>query len=430
MRRTPKLIALAMSGALILAACGGGDSKDSAGATSAPAGGGDATTGADGVKMGPGVTADGITLGVMADLTGPFKELDTGIQAGHKMWIDEVNKKGGVCGRQIKLQTLDHGYKADTATIQFPDIEPKVAGFMEILGSPVIAALVQDINDKKVTTEAVSWASTLLDQPYITIVGTTYDLEMINALDYLMTTGKIKKGDKIGHIYIDGEYGGNGLLGSQYFAKQNGMTIVEGKVTATDADMTSTITKFKSEKVKAIALTTTPTQTASAASKNVALGLNVPMVGNNPSFAPALLDTPAAAALSKLTVAQSAVPYDSPLAKMKELRTAFTKANPNVKPNYGVGFGYAMGEIWGQTLVKACAAKDLTRDGIHTAITSISSLSTDKLVATLDYSKPGSPPSRSVYLMTPDKATPGGLKQLKALSESADAKTYKAPKEQ
>jgi ABC-type branched-subunit amino acid transport system substrate-binding protein len=427
MRRSPKVMALAMSGALMLAACGGGGSDSNASATSAPAGG---TTGADGVKMGPGVTGDTITLGVMADLSGPFKELDTGIQAGHKMWVDEINKKGGVCGRQIKLDTLDHGYKADTATIQFPTIEPKVAGFMELLGSPIIAALLTDINDKKVTTEAVSWASTLLDQPYVTIVGTTYDLEMINALDYLMTTGKLKKGDKIGHIYIDGEYGGNGLLGSQYFAKQNDMTIVEGKVTATDTDMTSIVTNFKSKGVKAIALTTTPTQTASAASKNVALGLNVPMVGNNPAFAPALLATPAAAALSKLTLAQSAVPYDSPLPKMKELRTKFTKENPKATPNYGVGFGYAMGVIWGQTLTKACASKDLTRDGIHTAITSISNLSTDKLVANLDYTKPGSPPSRQVYLMTPDKATPGGLKQIKALSESADAKTYKAPKEQ
>jgi ABC-type branched-subunit amino acid transport system substrate-binding protein len=423
-------MALAMSGALLLAACGGGDDNNNASATSAPAGGGDATTGADGVKMGPGVTGDTITLGVMTDLTGPFKELATGIQAGHKMWVDEINKKGGVCGRQIKLETLDHGYKADQATIQFPTIEPKVAGFMEILGSPVIAALLQDINDKKVTTEAVSWASTLLDQPYVTIVGTTYDLEMINALDYLKSEGKIKSGDKIGHIYIDGEYGGNGLLGSKYFAEKNGMTIDEGKVTATDTDMKSIITKFKSDKVKAIALTDTPTQTASAASNNVALGLNVPMVGNNPAFAPALLDTPAAAAVSKLIVAQSAVPYDSPLPKMKELRTAFAKANPNVKPNYGVGFGYAMGVIWGQTLEKACTAKDLTRDGIHTAITSINNLSTDKLVANLDYTKPGSPPSRSVYLMTPDKKTPGGMKQIKALSESADAKTYKAPKEQ
>jgi hypothetical protein len=115
---------------------------------------------------------------------------------------------------------------------------------------------------------------------------------------------------------------------------------------------------------------------------------------------------------------------------MKQLRTDFAKANPNVKPNYGVGFGYAMGVIWGQTLEKACAAKDLTRAGMHTAITSISNLSTDKLVANLDYTKPGSPPSRSVYLMTPDKKTPGGMKQIKALSESADAKSYKAPKEQ
>ena len=114
----------------------------------------------------------------MTDLTGPFKDFSTTLQAGHKMWVDEVNAAGGICGRQIALETLDHGYKADTATIQFPDMEPKVAGFMEMLGSPVIAALKTDINDKQVTTMAVSWSSELLDQPYVIIVGTTYDLEI------------------------------------------------------------------------------------------------------------------------------------------------------------------------------------------------------------------------------------------------------------
>ena len=76
--------------------------------------------------------------------------------------------------------------------------------------------------------------------------------------------------------------------------------------------MKSIVTKFKGESVKAIALTTSPAQTASAATNNAGLGLNVPMIGNSPVFAPALLDTPAAAALSKLYVVASAVPYDSP----------------------------------------------------------------------------------------------------------------------
>lgn len=422
MRSPLKISALVMAGALVLAGCGGGDDE---------ADGGGGGTAADGVKTGPGVTDKEITLGVMTDLTGPFKDFSTNLQSGHQLWVDEVNKAGGVCGRTIKLDTLDHGYKADTATIQFPDMEPKIAGFMELLGSPVIAALKTDINDKKITTMAVSWSSELLDQPYVTIVGTTYDLEQINGLSYLLEKGDLKKGDKIGHIYIDGEYGGNGLAGSKYFAEKEGLTVVEGKITSTDTDMKSIITRFKGEKVTAISLTTSPAQTASAASNNAQLGLNVPMVGNSPTFFPSLLDTPAAKALGQLYVVASAVPYDSPAAKAKEIAKQFVAANPDAKPSFTVQFGYALGVIWGQILKSACDAKDLTRDGIHTALTSSSNISTDKLVADLDFSKPGSPASRQVYIAQVDKATPGGLKQVgKPLYESADAKTYKAPHEQ
>lgn len=419
MRRSLKVPALMLAGALVLAACGGDDDSASS----------NGDTDASGVKTGPGISDDAITLGVMTDLTGPFKDFSTTLQAGHKMWVDEVNAAGGICNRQIKLETLDHGYKADTATIQFPDMEPKVAGFMELLGSPVIAALKTDIDEKQVTTMAVSWSSELLDQPYVIIVGTTYDLEMINALDFLLEKGDLKKGDTVGHIYIEGEYGSNGLAGAKYFGEQNDIKISEAKVTSTDTDMKSIVTKFKGEKVKAIALTTSPAQTASAATNNVQLGLNVPMVGNGPVFAPALLDTPAAPALSKLYVAASAVPYTSPLAKAKELATQFEKENPDIKPSFTVQYGYAQGLIWGQILTKACEAKDLTRDGINAALKASDNITTEKLVSDLDFSKPGSPSSRDVYIAQVDKDTKGGLKQVQGLKAGKDAMTYKAPHE-
>ncbi len=408
--------AAAVAAALVLAACGGDDENGS-------------TTAEDGVEIGPGVTEDSITLGVMTDLTGPFKDFSTTLQAGHKIWVDEINGKGGVCGRQIKVETLDHGYKADQATIQFPDLESKSAGFLELLGSPVLAALRQDIDDKQLTTIGLSWSSDLLDQPYIVIVGTTYDIEMINGLSYLMEKGEIKKGDSIGHIYIDGEYGGNGLRGSKYFAEQNDMKLVEGKVTSTDTDMTSIVTKFKGERVKAIALTTSPAQTASAAANNVGLGLGVPMIGNNPVFAPVLLDGPAANALKELYVSASAVPYASDVPKAKYVADEFAKASGGAQPFFTAQFGYATGVIWGQILEKACAAKNLTRAGIHEALKSSTDLTTENLLPPLDYSKLGSPPSRQVYIAQVDKGSKGGLKQVKSLFESKEAKSYKAPKE-
>lgn len=429
MRRIRKIPVLAVAGMLMIAACGGGNSNDTAaaGSSGAPASDSGGSTDANGVKIGPGISADTITLGVLTDHTGVFKDLGNAISAGHQIWADEVNGKGGICGRKIAIDTVDHGYKADQAKIQFPDLEPKSAAFLDLLGSPVIAALKQDIADKQLTTLAISWSSVLLGAPYVTIVGTTYDLEMVNALDYLFDQGKLKKGDKIGHVYIDGEYGGNGLLGSKYFAAQHGMTVDEAKVTATDTDMKSIVTKFKGDGVKVIALTSTPTQTASVATNNAALGLKVPMVGNNPTFAPALLGTPAAAALAPLILAQSGVPFSSSVAEAKTIAATFTKQHPDLKPNYGVQLGYSFGLIMGEVLTKACAAKDLTRAGIHNALLASNNINTDKLLPPLDYSKPGQPASRSVYIVQVDKASPGGLKQLKALYEGKDATTYQVP---
>lgn len=418
MTRIPRLSGVLLAGALVLTGCGGGDDGSTADLASA-----------DGVKTGPGVTADAIDLGVMTDLSGPFKDLSTTLQAGHEMWADEVNAAGGICGRRINIETLDHGYKADNATVQFTDLEPKVAGFLELLGSSVISALTTDINDKQVTTLAVSWSSELLDQPYIVIVGTTYDLEVINGLDWMLATGKLAKGDTIGHIWIEGEYGANGLAGSKYFAQQNGLKLVDAKVTSLDTDVQSIVTKFKGQGVKAIVLSTTPPQTASAAANSAGLGLNVPLIGNSVSFAPALLDTPAAPALSRLFVVASAVPYDSPVAKAKELAKQFEAARTGLKPTFAVQYGYAQGLIWQQILTKACAAKDLSRAGIHAAPNSSSKITTDKLVSKLDFSKPGSPSSRDVYIAQVDKSVPGGLKQVQALKQFPDAKTYKAPKE-
>jgi ABC-type branched-subunit amino acid transport system substrate-binding protein len=241
----------------------------------------------------------------------------------------------------------------------------------------------------------------------------------------------IKPGDKIADVYIDGEAGQNGLAGAKYMAAQHNLTVVERKVTATDTDMTNIVTGLRGEKVKAILMTTSGAQTASIALANTSLKLDVPMVASSPSFDPALLDTPAAPALDgNLYIASSSVPYSSKLAKAKEIATKFEAANPGTKPSAAVQFGYALGLVWQQILQQACDSKDLTRAGILAAKNASATVDLKQLVANLDFSKPGSPATRAVYVVQVDKSEKGGLKQVKALGVAPDAKTYKAPLEQ
>jgi ABC-type branched-subunit amino acid transport system substrate-binding protein len=122
---------------LVLAACGSTADQQTAEA------------GAGGVKTDKGVTDTTITLGIMGDNTGPFKNLGAGLNAGNQLWVDEVNAAGGICDRQVALEIVDHGYKADTAKTLYPQLEPKVLGMVQLLGSPVLAALKQNLVDDR-----------------------------------------------------------------------------------------------------------------------------------------------------------------------------------------------------------------------------------------------------------------------------------------
>lgn len=305
------------------------------------------STGSDGVKAGVGVTDKTITLGVMTDQSGVFKNLATAITRGNELWVKEVNAAGGVCGRKLDLDIVDHGYKADTAKTLYPQLEPKVLGFLQLTGSPIMAALGGDVQSDKVTTTPASWSSELLSNPYVMIVGTTYDIEMIDGLSYLQSKGMIKDGDTVGHIYVDGEYGANGLRGARYYAEKHNLKLREVKLTSTDTDLTNVVTGLKGDGVKSILLTTTPGQTGSALAANKALGLNVPVLSNNPAFDPVLHKGPAAKALDKLYVAASTVPYSADIPKAKEImrrvqvrrirRTAQRRCPVRLRGGRGVG---------------------------------------------------------------------------------------------
>src|ERR671917_168346 len=248
MRRAFALPAVALTSVLAVAGC----STVAQQSSEAP---GRATD----VATGVGVSRSEITLGALTDQSGPFKELGRGVVQGNQIWINETNADGGICGRQIKLAVRDHGHDVGKAQGQYPTLEPNVLGFMHIMGSRVSAALSQKLVYHETTAVALSQSSELLANPYMIIPGTTYDVEMINGLSYLMETGRLRDGDTIGHIWIDDEYGANGLRGTRYFAEKHRLTVRDAKITSTDSDLRDAVAGFtRDSRVTAIALTTTP----------------------------------------------------------------------------------------------------------------------------------------------------------------------------
>ena len=61
----------------------------------------------------PGISTTEIVIGQCAALSGPAAGLGTGIRAGLLAAIEEVNAKGGVHGREIRLVSADDAYEPE-----------------------------------------------------------------------------------------------------------------------------------------------------------------------------------------------------------------------------------------------------------------------------------------------------------------------------
>ena len=64
-------------------------------------------------------TAPPIKVGASLPLTGDFSGPGTAAEKGYKLWIDMVNKAGGLLGRQVELTVYDNASNPDTAVADY-----------------------------------------------------------------------------------------------------------------------------------------------------------------------------------------------------------------------------------------------------------------------------------------------------------------------
>ncbi len=351
-----------------------------------------------------------------------FAALGADITNAQTLYWEKQNAGDKVCGKYtVNLNVKDTGYVPQQGVQLYSSIKNDVLAMQQTIGSPINTALEQTYEADEIVNIPSAWARNLTVLPGNAMVGATYDVEMVNVMAYALEQGKIKEGDKIGHIYFEGEYGANGLAGSKFFAGKHNMEVIEAKIKATDTDMSPIITQFRAAGVNAIALTVAPGQTASAAGVAAAQGLNVPILGNNPVFAPALLAGPAAGALKQnLLIASPVSTFDKNTKLLEEFRAKY----PSGQPSLGVVFGTGAAETMLQILDKACDEGDLTRAGVLEAKKSLTDVDTGGLVVPLDFSESGVSPSLSSFILQPADV-PGGAKELTDAYEADEAKDIK-----
>ncbi|MFF8289919.1 ABC transporter substrate-binding protein [Streptomyces sp. NPDC016309] len=381
--------------------------------------------GADGVKTGTGVDAKTIRLGVLTDMTGVYATLGKSVTQAQRLYVEQLNAAGGVCGRTVELTVRDHGYDPQKALAAYTELEPDVLGFPQFIGSPFVAAVKQRIDGRdKGLVLPQAWSASLLGSRHIRVIGSTYDIETINAVDFLLKEKGLRKGDKLGHVYFEGDYGENALKGAKYAAGKAGLTVVEQKIKPTDNDMTAQVAALKQAGVKAIVVSAGPRQAASLVGVAAAVKLTVPVIGNNSAYAPQLLATQAGPALERMYyVATPSLPIGADTPAARKLVADYRAAYPKDALDNGVVAGWTAAQVFGEALKKACADKDLTREGVGKALLTLNAHDAG-FGMTHDFSDPQAPSSRQSAIIQPAASAPGGSRVVRGPQVSDAAKAF------
>jgi ABC-type branched-subunit amino acid transport system substrate-binding protein len=364
-------------------------------------GGGGGGGGASEVATDVGIEGQTITLGVLTDLTGVFAALGQDITNANSLFW-ENNK---VCDTyDVELNVQDTGYVPQQGVQLYSGMQDSVLAMQQTIGSPINTALAPEYEADQIVNFPSAWSKTLTQIPGTGVLGATYDVELANGYAYLFEEGLLKEGDTVGHIYFEGEYGANGLEGSKAVAEARGLELIEAQIKPTDQDMSAQITQFRAAGVDAIALTVAPGQTASVATVAQAQGLDVPILGSNPVFAPGLLQGPAAEKLKEdLYVASPISSFDQHADLLEQYKAAY----PDATPSLGVVFGFGMAETMKTVLDAACENGDLTREGVLNAFNELEDVDTGGLIVPIRGFELGQSPSLQSFILRPADV-PGG----------------------
>ena len=380
--------------------------------TKAPenSGGGGGGGGGGDVATDIGVEGETITLGVLTDLTGVFAALGNDITNANQLFWENNQ----VCDTyDVELDIQDTGYVPQQGVQLYSGMRDSVLAMQQTIGSPINTALAPEYEADQIVNFPSAWSKTLTQIPGTGVVGATYDVEIANGYDYLFQEGLLQEGDTVGHIYFEGEYGANGLEGTRAVAEERNLEVIEAQIKPTDQDMSAQITQFKAAGVDLIALTVAPGQTASVATVAAAQGLDVPILGSNPVFAPGLLQGPAAEWLkTHLYVASPVSAFDA----HPDLLADYQEAYPSATPSLGVLLGWGLSEVMKQVLDQACENGDLTREGVLNAFNELEEIETGGVVVPIEAFELGQSPSLQSFILQPADV-PGGAMVLREATE-------------
>ena len=195
-----------------------------------------------------GVSKNEIVLGMHTDLSGPAATYGVSSSNAVKMRFDELNDKGGIHGRKIRLVVEDSQYQVPRAVQAGAKLihRDKIFAMVAPLGTPMNNALFKDQFDAGVPNLFPLSAARSMYEPFnkLKFYGAASYVDQVRAgINYFVT----KKGKKaVCAMYQDTDFGKEVFDGVQMQAEKMKIKLVETTThKPTDQDFTAQITRLK-----------------------------------------------------------------------------------------------------------------------------------------------------------------------------------------
>jgi branched-chain amino acid transport system substrate-binding protein len=175
-----------------------------------------------------GVSSDSILFGQAAALDGPSSALGQGMRQGILAAFAEINGRGGIRGRKLKLISRDDGYDPDRSVAETNRLidEDKVFALIGAVGTPTTTATVPIAQAKNVPFIGPFTGAEFLRSPdlhNVINIRASYGAEAEAWIKYLTQERKVTR---IGIFYQDDSFGRDGLAGVKKALDRRGIDLV------------------------------------------------------------------------------------------------------------------------------------------------------------------------------------------------------------
>jgi branched-chain amino acid transport system substrate-binding protein len=232
----------------------------------------------------PSTGQETVTIGAYLSMTGALATFGQTTARGAEMAIDEINRAGGVKGKQLELVVLDDQGKADEAgntVARLIDVNGAVA----VVGE--VASTLSLVGGRIAQRRGVPMVSPSSTNPKVTQVGDyVFRVCFVDPFQGFVMAKFARQQLQLGRVAIFKDVRNDYSIGladafSRAFQRMGGRIVAEESYGAGDTEFSAQLTKIKGESPDALYVPGYYTDVGAIARQARRLGVTVPMLGGD-----------------------------------------------------------------------------------------------------------------------------------------------------